>query len=77
MAKKILIVFGTRPEIIKLAPLIHLIKNSELRSQCLVVSTSQHDELLDQQLDFWEIKPDYFLTSCPFKKTSQDFYLIL
>lgn len=68
MAKKILIVFGTRPEIIKLAPLIHLIKNSELRSQCLVVSTSQHDELLDQQLDFWEIKPDYFLTSCPFKK---------
>lgn len=68
MSKKILIVFGTRPEIIKLAPLIHLVKNSALKSQCLVVSTSQHDELLDQQLDFWKTKPDYFLTSCPFKK---------
>ena len=67
MVKKALIVFGTRPEIIKLAPLIHLIQESALNSQLLVVSTSQHDELLDQQLDFWKIKPDYFLTSCPFK----------
>lgn len=68
MAVKILIVLGTRPEVIKLAPLIKLLKNSELKNHFAVVSTSQHDELLDEQLAFWDITPDYYLTPCPFKK---------
>lgn len=67
MLKKILIVFGTRPEIIKLAPLIKVLKNSPLKNQFLIVSTSQHEELLDEQLNFWEITPDYFLTMSPQK----------
>lgn len=68
MPVKILIVLGTRPEVIKLAPLIKLLKQSELRDQFVLASTSQHDELLDEQLTFWNIVPDYYLTPCPFKK---------
>lgn len=67
MIKKILIVFGTRPEIIKLAPLILMLKSSKLKDSIIIASTSQHENLLDEQLNYWEIKPDYFLTSCPFK----------
>ncbi len=67
MSKKILIVLGTRPEIIKLAPLILELKASELKESFIVASTSQHEELLDEQLNFWQINPDYFLTSYPFK----------
>ncbi|MBL7912534.1 MAG: UDP-N-acetylglucosamine 2-epimerase (non-hydrolyzing) [Bacteroidia bacterium] len=65
--KKILIVFGTRPEVIKLAPLILDLKNSSLKDRFIVASTSQHEELLEEQLNFWKIKPDYFLTPSPFK----------
>jgi UDP-N-acetylglucosamine 2-epimerase (non-hydrolysing) len=68
MPVKILIVLGTRPEVIKLAPLIKLLKESELKDHFVVASTSQHDELLDEQLAFWNITPDYYLTPCPFKK---------
>jgi UDP-N-acetylglucosamine 2-epimerase (non-hydrolysing) len=56
---KILIVFGTRPEAIKMAPLYH-----ELKKKCFVVKvcvTAQHREMLDQVLDFFGIKPDYDL----------------
>jgi UDP-N-acetylglucosamine 2-epimerase (non-hydrolysing) len=67
MSKKILIVLGTRPEIIKLAPLILMLKDSSLKHDFTVASTSQHEELLDEQLDYWQITPDYFLTSSPFK----------
>lgn len=59
--RKILIVFGTRPEIVKLAPLIHGLKDSTLRDQFLVASTSQHRELQNEQLIFWKISPDFFL----------------
>lgn len=53
---KIFIVFGTRPEAIKLAPLIY--KLSAQNNMC-VVSSGQHLELLNQVLDFYKIKPDY------------------
>lgn len=67
MTKKILIVFGTRPEIIKLAPLILTLRDSILKDELVVVSTSQHDELLDEQQKYWGVVPDYFLTSYPQK----------
>jgi UDP-N-acetylglucosamine 2-epimerase (non-hydrolysing) len=58
--KKILIVFGTRPEAIKMAPLIHAFKrHSEFEVKVLV--TAQHRQMLDQVLSFFEIKADYDL----------------
>ena len=61
MAKiKVMTVFGTRPEAIKMAPLaIELEKNPEIES--IVCVTAQHREMLDQVLDLFEIKPDYDL----------------
>ena len=58
LSKNILLVFGTRPELIKLAPLVKLIKVSKLNNSTLIVNTTQHNELLENQLDFWDIKPD-------------------
>lgn len=57
---KILTVFGTRPEAIKMAPLVlALSKNSKINSKVCV--TAQHREMLDQVLELFEIKPDYDL----------------
>jgi UDP-N-acetylglucosamine 2-epimerase len=58
--KKILVVFGTRPEAIKLAPLILLIKRQKNVSLKVCI-TAQHREMLDQVLKFFSIKPDYDL----------------
>lgn len=55
---KIMIVFGTRPEAIKLCPLIHLLKN---KFDVKVLSSGQHIELTNQAVDFLGIKPDYNL----------------
>ncbi len=58
--KKILTVFGTRPEAIKMAPLVHaLIAEPKIESRVCV--TAQHREMLDQVLELFEIKPDYDL----------------
>lgn len=58
--KKILTVFGTRPEAIKMAPLVHALAADErFEARCCV--TAQHREMLDQVLDLFEIKPDYDL----------------
>ncbi|KHT52234.1 non-hydrolyzing UDP-N-acetylglucosamine 2-epimerase [Vibrio sinaloensis] len=58
--KKVLTVFGTRPEAIKMAPLVHALANDErFESKCCV--TAQHREMLDQVLELFEIKPDYDL----------------
>ncbi|HAH0994039.1 TPA: UDP-N-acetylglucosamine 2-epimerase (non-hydrolyzing), partial [Escherichia coli] len=55
-----MVVFGTRPEAIKMAPLVHEIKkNPELELKVCV--TAQHREMLDQVLDLFNIKPDYDL----------------
>ncbi|WP_039958546.1 non-hydrolyzing UDP-N-acetylglucosamine 2-epimerase [Vibrio sinaloensis] len=58
--KKILTVFGTRPEAIKMAPLVHALENDQrFDAKCCV--TAQHREMLDQVLELFEIKPDYDL----------------
>ena len=57
---KVLTVFGTRPEAIKMAPLVHALK-SDSRFQSRVCVTAQHREMLDQVLSLFEINPDYDL----------------
>ena len=58
--KKNLIIFGTRPEAIKMAPLVkEFKKNSYFETKVCI--TAQHREMLDQVLNFFEIKPDYDL----------------
>src|SRR5688572_20450664 len=57
MKKQVMCVFGTRPEAVKLAPVVHALKNSgTLEPQ--VVLTAQHREMLDQMLRWFEIEPD-------------------
>ena len=58
---KVLLVFGTRPEAIKLAPVIHNLRNAPLTFDARVCVTAQHREMLDQVLDLFEITPDYDL----------------
>lgn len=58
--KKILTVFGTRPEAIKMAPLVHALA-ADNRFDAKVCVTAQHREMLDQVLDLFEISPDYDL----------------
>ena len=60
MKKKNLIIFGTRPEAIKMAPLVNLFLNDN-RFETKVCVTGQHREMLDQVLDFFDITPDYDL----------------
>ena len=57
---KILTVFGTRPEAIKMAPLIKALKAADF-VECAVCVTGQHREMLDQVLQLFSIKPDYDL----------------
>ncbi|RRA90388.1 non-hydrolyzing UDP-N-acetylglucosamine 2-epimerase [Paenimyroides viscosum] len=58
--KKNLIIFGTRPEAIKMAPLVNEFKKyNEFETKVCV--TAQHREMLDQVLDFFQIKPDFDL----------------
>jgi UDP-N-acetylglucosamine 2-epimerase (non-hydrolysing) len=56
--QKILIVFGTRPEAIKMAPLVHALKKLPEEFEVLVCVTAQHREMLDQALSFFRITPD-------------------
>lgn len=57
---KHLFIFGTRPEAIKMAPLVKEFKNYK-RFTCAVAVTGQHREMLDQVLDFFGIRPEYDL----------------
>ena len=59
--KRILTIFGTRPEAIKLAPVILELKKHQGRIQNLVCSTAQHREMLDQVLEWFQIEPQYDL----------------
>lgn len=60
MKRKVMTVFGTRPEAIKMAPIVKALENDpELESLCVV--TAQHRQMLDQVLDLFEIKPAYDL----------------
>ncbi|MFV0232928.1 UDP-N-acetylglucosamine 2-epimerase (non-hydrolyzing) [Empedobacter falsenii] len=72
MKTKHLIIFGTRPEAIKMAPLVkEFQKNTEFETKVCV--TAQHREMLDQVLDFFEIKPDYDLN---LMKPNQNLYTL-
>lgn len=59
--KKILVVFGTRPEAIKMAPLVKEFEKHSIEFETKVCVTAQHRQMLDQVLDFFAIKPDYDL----------------
>ena len=61
MKKKILIVFGTRPEAIKMVPLIKEFEKYKDYFEVRVCVTAQHREMLDQVLQLFDIKPDYDL----------------
>lgn len=69
--KKIMIVFGTRPEAIKMAPLVkELKKHSEFEVKVCV--TAQHREMLDQVLDLFSIEPDFDLNIMEHGQTISD-----
>lgn len=57
--KKVIIIFGTRPEAIKLAPLYHYFKKHSPQIETLVAVTGQHKEMLHQALNLFEISPDF------------------
>ena len=59
--KKVLFIFGTRPEAIKMAPMIKELQARPEKFDVKVCVTGQHREMLDQVLDFFSIKPDYDL----------------
>jgi UDP-N-acetylglucosamine 2-epimerase (non-hydrolysing) len=61
MKKKLLFIFGTRPEAVKMAPLIKKFKEHHNQFETQVCVTAQHREMLDQTLSFFDIKPDFDL----------------
>ena len=69
--RTVLLVFGTRPEAIKMAPLVHEFKKHPDRFETLVCVTGQHREMLDQVLDLFQIVPDVDLN---IMKSGQDLY---
>lgn len=69
--KKILLVFGTRPEAIKMAPLVKAFYGCKEEFQTKVCVTGQHRQMLDQVLSLFEIVPDYDLN---IMKSGQDLY---
>ena len=69
--KKILLVFGTRPEAIKMAPLVKKLQEMPEEFQTIVCVTGQHREMLDQVLRLFDITPDYDLN---IMKPNQDLY---
>lgn len=71
MKTKIMLVFGTRPEAIKMAPLVKEFQKNSEKFETIVCVTGQHREMLDQVLHIFEIKPDYDLN---IMKQGQDLY---
>jgi UDP-N-acetylglucosamine 2-epimerase (non-hydrolysing) len=69
--KKILVVFGTRPEAIKMAPVIGRLKDDKSRFAAYVCVTAQHRQMLDQVLQIFKITPDYDLN---IMKEDQDLF---
>ncbi len=59
--KKMLLVFGTRPEAIKMAPLVQEFQKHPKDFETKVCVTGQHREMLDQVLDFFNITPNFDL----------------
>lgn len=69
--KKIMLVFGTRPEAIKMAPLVKEFQKHPEQFETIVCVTGQHREMLDQVLHLFDIKPDFDLN---IMKQGQDLY---
>ncbi len=69
--KKVMLVFGTRPEAIKMAPLVKEFQKNSNEFQTIVCVTGQHREMLDQVLQIFDITPDYDLN---IMKQGQDLY---
>lgn len=69
--QKIMLVFGTRPEAIKMAPLVLALRKHSDMFETIVCVTGQHRQMLDQVLDIFEIRPDYDLN---IMKQGQDLY---
>ena len=58
---KVMTVFGTRPEAIKMAPLVKELEKHPDKIESIVCVTAQHRQMLDQVLDIFDIKPNYDL----------------
>ena len=69
--KKIMLVFGTRPEAIKMCPLVNELKSRE-NIQTVVCVTGQHRQMLDQVLDTFNVTPDYDLSVMKERQTLFD-----
>lgn len=69
--KKVMLVFGTRPEAIKMCPLVNELKTRE-NIQAVVCVTGQHRQMLDQVLEVFNLKPDYDLAIMKNKQTLFD-----
>ncbi len=69
--KTVMLVFGTRPEAIKMAPLVKEFQKNSQDFKTIVCVTGQHREMLDQVLNIFDIKPDYDLN---IMKQGQDLY---
>lgn len=69
--KKVMLVFGTRPEAIKMCPLVKEFQKYPKDFETIVCVTGQHREMLDQVLSIFEVKPDYDLN---IMKQGQDLY---
>lgn len=69
--KKVMLVFGTRPEAIKMCPLVKELQKDTTNFETIVCVTAQHREMLDQVLRLFDVKPDYDLN---IMKHGQDLY---
>lgn len=69
--KKVMLVFGTRPEAIKMCPLVNELKGRS-NIQTVVCVTGQHRQMLDQVLEVFNVKPDYDLSIMKDKQTLFD-----
>ncbi|MBU3571828.1 UDP-N-acetylglucosamine 2-epimerase (non-hydrolyzing) [Priestia aryabhattai] len=69
---KVMTIFGTRPEAIKMAPLVLELKKRSEEFEAIVTVTAQHREMLDQVLSIFDIQPDYDLNIMKDRQTLMD-----
>lgn len=69
--KKVMLIFGTRPEAIKMCPLVKEFQKDTINFKTVVCVTAQHREMLDQVLHVFDVKPEYDLN---IMKQGQDLY---
>lgn len=69
--KKVMLVFGTRPEAIKMCPLVNELKTRK-NLQTIVCVTGQHRQMLDQVLEAFQVEPDYDLSIMKERQTLFD-----